>query len=122
MIPKSHKIFKDGIAEEVGVHESVVDEFVSFYYKKVRDSLSSLEHTNVFIEGLGTFSLRKARVEKAIIKNKSFLGDLKKNTYKGYDKTVLINEKIAVLEKALNRIEESITLRNAFKNRKNGNK
>ena len=67
MIPKNHKTFKDGIAEEIGVHESVVDEFVSFYYKKVRDSLSNLEHTNVFIENLGTFSLRKARVEKAII-------------------------------------------------------
>ena len=122
MIPKNHKTFKDGIAEEIGVHESVVDEFVSFYYKKVRDSLSNLEHTNVFIENLGTFSLRKARVEKAIIKNKSFLGNLKKNTYKGYDKTVLINEKIIILEKALNRIEESIALRNAFKNKKNGNK
>ena len=33
MNPKSYKVFKEGIAEKVGVHPSVVDEFVNFYYE-----------------------------------------------------------------------------------------
>ena len=119
MNPKSHKSFKKGIAKEVGVHESVVDEFIAFYYKKVRDSLSILEDTNIFLDGLGTFSLRKTRVEKAIIKNKSYIGNLKKITYKGYDKTILIQEKIDTLEKALFKIQESIDMKRDFKKNKN---
>ena len=118
MIPKNHKIFKEGIAKKVEVHESVVDEFIAFYYEKVRESLSSLKSDEIFIDGLGTFSLRKARVEKAIIKNKSYLGNLEKTTYRGYDKTILIQEKIAVLEKALNKIQESIDLRKEFNKNK----
>ncbi len=47
MIPKSHKVFKEGIAEEVGVHSSVVDEFVNFYYEKVRENLSALTNSNI---------------------------------------------------------------------------
>lgn len=125
MKPKSHKIFKDGIAEEIGVHESVVDEFVSFYFGKVRNALSSLEDQRVFVEGLGTFAIRKTRVEKAIAKNKSYLGNLEKHTYNGYDKTVATKEKIEVLEKVLEKINASIQERKDFKlkrdefNRKN---
>ena len=81
MKPKSHKVFKTDIAKEVGVHASVVDEFVSFYYSRVRSTLSNLEHSKVFIDGLGTFSIRKVKLEKAIKKNKSYLGNLEKNTY-----------------------------------------
>jgi hypothetical protein len=118
MIPKSHKMFKEGISDEVKVHQSVVDEFIAFYYKKLRESLSSLEDDDIFVDGLGTFSLRKSRVEKAIIKNKSYLGNLEKITYNGYNKTIIIQEKIDVLEKALAKIQESIDLRQEFKKKK----
>lgn len=119
MKPKSHKIFKEGIAEEVGVHESVVDEFVSFYFGKVRDALSSLEDPRVFVEGLGTFAIRKTRIEKAIAKNKSYLGNLEKHTYNGYDKTVATKEKIKKLEGMLERIEASIQEKKEFKLKRN---
>ena len=120
MIPKNHKIFKDGIANEVGVHENVVDDFISFYYSNVRSALSSLEHNKIFVDGLGTFTLRKARLEKAIVKNKSYLGNLEKNTYKGYDKSISIIERINKLENALHLIEESIEKKKIFKSKKNG--
>jgi nucleoid DNA-binding protein len=120
MIPKNHKIFKDGIANEVGVHENVVDDFISFYYSNVRSALSSLEHNKIFVDGLGTFTLRKARLEKAIVKNKSYLGNLEKNTYKGYDKSISVIERINKLENALHLIEESIEKKKIFKSKKNG--
>ena len=122
MKPKSHKIFKEGIAEKVGVHESVVDEFVSFYFGKVRSALSSLEDQRVFVECLGTFTIRKARVERAIVKNKSYLGNLEKHTYNGYDKTLAIEEKIKQLEDILTQIETSIQERKDFKLKHNENK
>ena len=39
MNPKSHKELKKNIAEEVGVHQSVVDDFIAFYYAKVRKKI-----------------------------------------------------------------------------------
>jgi len=70
--PKSHKSFREDIADEVGVHKSVVDDFITFYYAKVRKKLSSLDYPRINIEGLGTFYLRKNKLEKAIKKIKVF--------------------------------------------------
>ena len=71
MNPKSHKNFKDQIAEEVGVHPKVVDDFITFYYSKLRKSLSTLEYPRVMVDGLGTFFIRKRKLETAIKKNKN---------------------------------------------------
>lgn len=119
MKPKSHKVFKTDIAKEVGVHASVVDEFVSFYYSRVRSTLSNLEHSKVFIDGLGTFSIRKVKLEKAIKKNKSYLGNLEKNTYKGYNKTINIQKKISQLEEILKKMEIVIEKKRNFKLKNN---
>lgn len=119
MNPKSHKQFKEGIADEVGVHENVVDDFIAFYFSRVRKTLSSIEHPRVFVEGLGTFSIRKTRLEKAIIKNKSYMGTLPKQAYTGYEKYVSTIEKIEKMEKLLKKMEKIIEERKQFKS-KNG--
>lgn len=115
MKPKRYKDFKENIAEEVGVHDSAVDDLISFYYARIRASLSNLEDNRVYVDGLGTFSIRKARLEKAIIKNKSFLGNLDKQTYKGYSKSINTQKKITKLERMLDKIEESFRKKKEFK-------
>ena len=50
MNPKSHKDIKEGIADEVGVHSSVVDEFITFYYAKLRKKLSNLYYTRIHVD------------------------------------------------------------------------
>lgn len=64
MNPKSHKDLRKGIADEVGVHPTVVDDFISFYYAKVRKKLSTLAYPRINIDGLGTFYLRKINLIK----------------------------------------------------------
>ena len=64
MNPKKHKDFKEGIAEEVGVHKQVVDDFISFYYGKLRKKLSALEYPRINVDGLGTFYLRKTKLDE----------------------------------------------------------
>lgn len=39
MNPKKHNEFKKGIAEEVGVHSQLVDDFITFYFSRVRKKL-----------------------------------------------------------------------------------
>ena len=119
MRPKKHTEFKKDIAKEVSVHPNVVNDFIAYYYTQLRKELSNLPATNIYVQGLGTFSLKKAKLKKAIIKNKSILGNLKKTTYKGMEKTHAVNDKLQKQEKAFERIEGEIKNKQEFKKRKN---
>jgi len=114
--PKSHKEFKKGISDEVGVHPSVVDDFVSFYYAKVRKNLSVLSFPRINVEGLGTFHLRKNKLEKSILKNKSLLGNIAKRTYNGFAKSEDIQKNILQMESAMTQLEKDIINKKKFKN------
>ena len=116
MKPKSHKSFFKVVAEEVDVHKDVVDDLITFYYNKVRKSLSELVDTNISVAGLGTFSLRKRKLEKAIKRNKDILGNLEKMTYKGYDKYVPVKNKLKQMENALTILNNKLEKKKKFKN------
>jgi hypothetical protein len=120
--PKSHKQFKEEIAKEVGVHPKVVDDFITFYYARVRKALSTLEYPRILVDGLGTFFIRKGKLEKAIKRNKSMLGNLRKRTYKGYEKTYAINRKLEEMESAIRIIDKNLENKKEFKKIKNANK
>ena len=64
MKPKNHNDFKEGISTEVGVHKEVVDDFITYYYAQVRKALANLSAVNIYVEGLGTFSMKKNKIEK----------------------------------------------------------
>ncbi len=115
MNPKKHNEFKKGIAKEVGVHSQLVDDFVTFYYAKVRKKLSKLEYPRIYIEGLGTFTLRKNKLETAIKRQKSMLGNIAKRTYNGYAKSENIISNILEMESALKQIEKDILTKKEFK-------
>jgi len=107
--PKDHRIFIDEIAEEIGIHRSLVNDFISFYYTRVRRSLSDLTYPRIYIDGLGTFNLRKKKLEKSIKRNRDILGNLEKMTFKGYDKHIAVKEKLERMEsilKVMNSLQE----------------
>ena len=116
MKPRNHKSFFEDVANEIGVHKDVVDDIITFYYAKVRKSLSDLEDTHVNIASLGTFTLRKSRLEKAIKRNKDILGNLEKMTYKGYEKYIPVKNKIKLMEKALEKLNKKLKAKKDFKN------
>jgi nucleoid DNA-binding protein len=115
MTPKSYKEFKKNIADEVNVHPQVVDDFITFYYAKVRKKLSQLDFPRIYIDGLGTFELRKNKVEAAIKKNKSMLGNIVKRTYNGYAQSESIQNNIEQMSKALKQMEADILCKKEFK-------
>ncbi len=122
MKPKSHKLFKEGIAEQVGVHQTVVDDFIDFYYSKVRKNLSDLTFPSVTVAGLGTFQIRKGKLKKAIKKNQDIIGNLQKRTYDGFEKHLAIADKVKLMEKAMDMMNEIEEKKKEFKRRKNENK
>ena len=116
MNPKNHKDLRKGIADEVGVHPSVVDDFISFYYAKVRKKLSTLAYPRINIDGLGTFYLRKNKLEKAILKNKSLLGNITKRTYNGFAQSEEIHNNIKQMNAAIDQLEKDILKKKEFRN------
>lgn len=118
MNPKSHKEFRKDLADKVGVHQSVVDDFIAFYYAKVRSNLSSLVFPRINVDGLGTFYLRKGKLDKAIKKNKSILGNLAKRTYVGFAKSEDIQTNIVQMEKAMKQMELDIIKKKKFRSEK----
>jgi|TARA_R100000988_G_C3960360_1_gene145866 nucleoid DNA-binding protein len=114
--PKSHKSFFEEVANEVGVHKDVVEDIIGFYYANIRKSLSNLSDTHVSVSNLGTFKLRKKRLEKNIKRNKDIIGNLEKMTYKGYDKYVPVKNKLKQMQDALCMLNEKINLKKKFKN------
>jgi nucleoid DNA-binding protein len=113
--PKNHKSFFDDVAKEVDVHKDVIDDFVTFYYAKVRKNLSNLTDAHINVAGLGTFSLRKKKLEKAIKRNKDILGNLEKMTYKGYEKYLPVKNKLKQMESALSKLSEKLDSKKKFK-------
>jgi nucleoid DNA-binding protein len=113
--PKNYKDFYPEIAEECNAHIDLVGDLVSFYYGRVRKALSELEGSKIYLPNLGTFSLRKIRLEKSIKRHKDILGNIQKNTYKGYGKHIPIKEKIETLENALSILNKEIENKKKFK-------
>ena len=116
MKPKSHKFFFNDVAKEIGIHKDVVDDLVTFYYAKIRKNLSELKDTHINVAGLGTFILRKKRLEKSIKRNKDIIGNLEKMTYKGYDKYVPVKNKLKKMDNALDMLNKKIQQKKDFKN------
>ena len=118
MNPKSHKIYIENIAEEIGVHPELVDRLISFYYAKVRMNLSDLTYPKIYLQGLGTFCIRKHKLEGAIKRNKDMLGNIEKQTYKGYERHLPIKDKLHKMKAVLKVMNELQEEKKDFKKKK----
>ena len=106
MNPKKARDFKIGISEEVGVHPQVVEDFINFYFSLLRKNLSNLTFPNIYVDGLGTFVIRRKKLESYLKRQKDILGNITKHTYNGYKKTVSVKDKIKSAENMKNMCDE----------------
>lgn len=113
--PKTYKTFYKDVANECEVHQNLVEEFVRFFYSEVRKHLEELDNTRILLPNLGTFIIRKNRLEKSIKRHKDMLGNMEKTTYSGYGKHLPVKEKLIKMEKALIRIDKEITNKKNWK-------
>ena len=73
MNPTKRKEISKITAESLGLDHLTVDDVVAFFYRTVQKKLSSMEHHSVNVPNMGTFVLKKQRVEKKIEKYNAFL-------------------------------------------------
>ena len=84
MIPYKYNKLYTLISEELNVKEDLVDDFINFYYKEVRSTLSNLNHTKVNIDGLGVFSIKPRSVDKLINRYQKTIDNSNNYSFKSY--------------------------------------
>lgn len=114
--PGTYRGFFKEVSEECEVHESLVAEFVRFFYGEIRKNLENLENTRILLPNLGTFTIRKNRLTKSIKRHKDMLGNMEKTTYSGYGKHLPVKEKLNRMEDAQKRLETELQTKKDWKN------
>ena len=114
--PKTYRTFFEEVANECEVHENLVEELIRFFYGEIRKNLENLENTRILLPNLGTFIIRKNRLNRSIKRHKDMLGNMEKTTYSGYGKHLPVKDKLIIMENALERIEKEIKEKKNWKN------
>jgi nucleoid DNA-binding protein len=65
--PIKRKQISEKVANRLNLSVETVDEIVSCYYNTVQKQLSNLEHSNIRIENLGTFFIKRSNLEKKLL-------------------------------------------------------
>ena len=84
MIPKkSSKLYKE-IAEDLQLEESLVEDFIEFYYKAIRENMTQLKYPRLNVEGLGHFVIKPVLVQQTIPKIEKSLESHDTSTFNAY--------------------------------------
>jgi len=120
MIPKKSKNFLKKTSEDLDIKESMVEDVIDFYWKKVRISLSELDYIKVNILNLGSFKIRKSKIKAVKHKYNEYIKTLELESMT-FDKHVtknIIKEKIKNLNKIENDIKDYHKRKKEIKNKR----
>lgn len=106
MIPRKAKDFIKPTAEELGYSESLVDDFVSFYWQEVRNKLSNPDSVKITIANLGTFNVMPWKVEGILLKYERVVKYASRDTFHEYASVKQTEKKKFVLEKLIKKLKE----------------
>jgi hypothetical protein len=115
MVPKKpEKIIRE-VAEQKDLPISTVDDIVSFYYKEVRKTLSSLEHININLLGLGQFIMKANSVNAMIKKYRALNNKYDSQTFTNYHNKKNAENKLETLLAAKTKIDAFVMKKKIFK-------
>ena len=66
MRPKKAKDFIPNVAEQLHLSEDVVKDVVDYYWRNIRKSLSSLDHSRIHLTNLGDFTIKHWKIDEKI--------------------------------------------------------
>jgi nucleoid DNA-binding protein len=84
MIPKKPSSLYKQVSEDLDIEQILVENFVDFYYKKIRECVSNMTHPRINLEGLGHFIAKTSAVKKSISRCKKSLDNHDTSTFGAY--------------------------------------
>ena len=118
MIPKKARKFYKQTAEDLDIQESLVEDFIEFYYKNIRHSLSNLVHPRINIEGLGHFTVKPSWVRRSIDRISRSLDKHDTSTFGAYSKKVRLEHTLDLLIELEKKIVLEEQRKETFKEKK----
>lgn len=119
MNPKKAKDFVGDVAKELELSEDLVKEVVSFFWSKVRNGLSDLKHHTITVPNLGTFKVRRNKMNDLAKKSENIMQYSDPTEFKQYaaythasNRLKKINHLQALLDEEYRRKEEVKQRRN----------
>lgn len=109
MRPIKRKQISEIIAERLNLSAETVDEIVSCYYKAVQKQLSSLQDVRVRVNNLGTFYIKRKKLEEKLQKYTDALAKFEAKPEPGlsdYKSMVDIRAEIAKFNHALEQLDQ----------------
>lgn len=64
--PKKSKEFIPDVAEKLDLSEDIVKDVLDYYWRAVRKSLSSLDHSRIHLTNLGDFTIKHWKIDDKI--------------------------------------------------------
>jgi hypothetical protein len=64
--PKKAKDYIPFVANELSIHEKLVEDVINYYWQEVRKSLSSMKHSRIHISNLGDFVVKHWKLDEEI--------------------------------------------------------
>lgn len=119
MIPKKAYSLYQNVAEDLNIETKLVESFVEFYYKNLRQSMSVLSHTRLNVEGLGHFYIKANKIRKAIATYSKSVSKNEETTFNDYHNKKRMEQKLVLLAALESKLQLDIEKKIKFKIRKN---
>lgn len=122
MIPKkANKLYRP-VAEEMDISETLVEDFIEFYYKAIRANMSNLAHHRINVDGLGQFVAKPNLIRKAVPKYTKTLSNHDTSTFRAYYNKKMVENKLDLLIKLEQRIADQEIKKESIKFKKHEDK
>lgn len=118
---KANRLYRQ-VAEEIDVPETLVEDFIEFYYKAIRENMSNLSHHRINVDGLGQFVVKPNLVRKAIPKYTKTLKNHDTSTFRAYYNKKMVETKLDLLIKLEQKISDQEIKKELIKSKKYENK
>ena len=122
MNPKKANNFYRQVADELDDPEPLVENFIEFYYKAVRENMSNLSHHRINMDGLGQFVAKPRLIRKAIPKYTKSLSNHDTSTFRAYFNKKAVENKLDLLIKLEQRIADQEIKKDNIKSKRNEGK
>ena len=114
MIPKKPKLLYKQLAEETNLNETLIDNLITFYYKEIRSEMSALNHTKIYIDGLGQFVVKSKTVDNLILKYERIIAKADNYSFSSYHNKIRLTTRLEELNSVKLKLQEDKSKKQIF--------
>ena len=106
--PIKRKQLSEKVAERLNLSSETVDEIIQCYYNAVQKKLSGLSHSQITLDGLGTFYVKRSKLEEKLNIYQQALKkfeDIKEPTLSEYASLKALKDDVNMFENMVNELD-----------------